>query len=290
MLRQRVITAIVLLLILAGVLASPWPQAWPVFLAIASGLAVWEWLRMTSRATPGIAWAGAAAVTLGLIWQGMLWQGVVGESAAQLASHGSQTLFLLSVALSSAVWLILVPMKLKHADVHSGTGLPAWGLFAPVCLYATWGSLVIWMVQGGIWLVISILALVWIADIFAYFGGKRWGRNKLAPAISPGKTREGALVGLNGVIAWMLVTSQIPGSYAEQVLALYGWFLLVLIAALLGAVSIMGDLFESLLKRQVGIKDSSNLLPGHGGVFDRIDAVVAVVPLAYLITSPSLFQ
>ncbi|AWB33223.1 phosphatidate cytidylyltransferase [Orrella marina] len=290
MLRQRVITAIVLLLVLASVLASPWQQAWPVFLAVVSGLAVWEWLRMTSRPMPVIGWVGGAAVILGLIWQGMLWQGAVKEPVGLSASQGSQTLFLLSVALSSAVWLMLVPMKLKHADVHSAAGLPVWGLFAPVCLYATWGALVVWMDQGGIWLVISILALVWIADIFAYFGGKRWGRNKLAPAISPGKTREGALVGLNGVIVWMLVTSQIPGSYAEQVLELYGWFLLILIAALLGAVSIMGDLFESLLKRQVGIKDSSNLLPGHGGVFDRIDAVVAVVPLAYLITSPSLFQ
>lgn len=287
MLRQRVITAIVLLIILAAVLSSPWPLTWPVFLAVVCGLAVWEWLRMTSHETPAVAWLGAICVTIGLIWQALLWQGAPDADPAQSSLQGSQTLFLLSVALSSAIWLLFVPMKLKHADVHSRAGLPAWGLFAPVCLYATWGALVVWMHQGGIWMVISILALVWIADIFAYFGGKRWGRNKLAPAISPGKTREGALVGLNGVIVWMLVTSQVPGSYAEVVLDRHGWFLLILIAALLGVVSIMGDLFESLLKRQVGIKDSSGLLPGHGGVFDRIDAVVAVIPLAYLITSPS---
>lgn len=295
MLRQRIITAIILLIILAAVLASPWTMAWPVFLAIVCGLATWEWLRMTSRPYPLVAWVAGALITAGLIAQGYLWIGdVSGSQALQTPVNPPQAsdlrLFLISIAVSSLVWLLIVPVKVGRAQVHSTKGLARWGLFAPVCLYASWGALVLWMMQGGIWLVVSMLALVWIADIFAYFGGKRWGQTKLALTISPGKTREGALTGLAGVIAWMVGTAFIDGSYAQQVLLLHGWSMLVLIAAVLGGVSIMGDLFESLLKRQVGIKDSSALLPGHGGVLDRIDAVIAVVPLAFLITSAKLFQ
>ena len=295
MLQQRVITAIVLLLVLAAVLASPWPLSWPVFLALVSGLAVWEWLRMTSHKHLWVAKVGAVLVFLGLVAQAIIWQsqpsegpgislagGVFGGSGASGFSGFSA--FHASVWISSIVWLFLVPFTLISGRVQATASLPVWGLFAPVCLYATWGGLVLWWLQGGIWLVLSLLILVWIADIFAYFGGKRWGRNKLAPAISPGKTREGAFTGLAGVVVWMLVTANIDGSYAQLVLTRYGWALLIAISLLLGIVSIMGDLFESLLKRRVQIKDSSGLLPGHGGVYDRIDAVVAVVPVAYLIT------
>jgi phosphatidate cytidylyltransferase len=219
-------------------------------------------------------------VFIGLSVQAVIWQS---QPSGLLAFHAS-------IWVTSIVWLSLVPATLIGGRVESTAGLAAWGLFSPVCMYATWGALVLWWLQGGIWLVMSLLILVWIADIFAYFGGKRWGRNKLAPAISPGKTREGALAGLAGVVAWMLVTAQIDGSYAQHALARYGWAALVGISLLLGVVSIMGDLFESLLKRRAKIKDSSGLLPGHGGVYDRIDAVVAVVPIAYLIIYPDFLQ
>ncbi len=276
MLRQRVMTAIILLLVLAGVLASPWSSAWPLFLALISGLAVWEWLRMTSNGHLLVAKAFAALFFLGLTAQTVFWQ----------SQPGGLSAFHASVWISSAVWLFLVPVALFRGRVEPVTRMSAWGLFAPVCLYATWGALVLWWLKGGIWLVLSLLVLVWIADIFAYFGGKRWGRTKLAPAISPGKTREGALTGLAGVLAWMLITASIDGSYAQLVLSRYDWVALIVISLLLGVVSVMGDLFESLLKRRARMKDSSGLLPGHGGVFDRIDAVVAVVPLAWLILYP----
>jgi len=121
------------------------------------------------------------------------------------------------------------------------------------------------------------MALVWIADIAAYFTGRAFGRRKLAPQISPGKTWEGAYGATVGVLVYGL--------------AMYGLFapsngvsplLLVPVLLLLTAVSIIGDLFESLLKRQAGIKDSSQLLPGHGGILDRIDSLTSTLPLVTL--------
>ena len=134
-------------------------------------------------------------------------------------------------------------------------------------------------------LLLSLLLLIWIADVLAYFGGRRFGKHKLAPSISPGKTREGALFGLAGVLIWMLATAFYEGSYAFWLLQALGWAGLILGSLLLGVLAIMGDLFESFLKRQANVKDSSRLLPGHGGVYDRVDAVVAVVPVAYLLVS-----
>jgi phosphatidate cytidylyltransferase len=125
--------------------------------------------------------------------------------------------------------------------------------------------------------------IIWVADIFAYFGGRQFGRHKLAPSISPGKTREGALIGLAGVLLWMLLSAQWAGSYAADVMGRWGVLGVIVVAVLLGSVSVLGDLFESLLKRRAGVKDSGRLLPGHGGVYDRVDAVVAVVPVAYLL-------
>lgn len=279
MLRQRVLTALVLFAVLAAVLASPWPLTWPLFLAVVATVTLWEWLRLTSRDRPAVAWTGALLALAVLVYQSLIWK----------TQPYTPEAFQIVVVISVLVWLGLVPFKLYYGLARRTADLPFWGLFAPICLYSTWGALVIWWIQGGIWLLISLLALVWVADIFAYFGGKRWGRNKLAPAISPGKTREGALVGLVGVLVWTLISSQFDGSYGQILLVRYSWVGLVFFALLLGVVSIMGDLFESLLKRQAEVKDSSALLPGHGGFYDRVDAVVAVVPLAYLIIKPELF-
>ncbi len=123
--------------------------------------------------------------------------------------------------------------------------------------------------------VLLVLALVWIADTAAYFVGRAWGRRKLAPAISPGKTWEGALGGLLGALAYAII-----GGFWIQGIA---WPPFLAAAALLAMVSIAGDLFESAAKRQAGVKDSGSLLPGHGGVLDRIDSATAALPLAALL-------
>jgi phosphatidate cytidylyltransferase len=127
---------------------------------------------------------------------------------------------------------------------------------------------------------LAAMALVWVADVSAYFAGRTFGRHKLAPTISPGKTWEGVAGAVVGVLIYGGIVFTFTPLAGSLPLATP---LLVLLLMLLTAVSVMGDLFESLLKRQAGIKDSSNLLPGHGGVLDRIDALTSTLPLAALI-------
>jgi phosphatidate cytidylyltransferase len=130
------------------------------------------------------------------------------------------------------------------------------------------------------WLMLAAMALVWVADITAYFAGRAYGRHKLAPTISPGKTWEGVAGAVVGVLVYGGIVFSFTPLAGRLPLSIP---VIVLMLVLLTAVSVMGDLFESLLKRQAGIKDSSNLLPGHGGVLDRIDALTSTLPLAALI-------
>jgi phosphatidate cytidylyltransferase len=140
---------------------------------------------------------------------------------------------------------------------------------------------------------LSVLVLVWVADIAAYFAGRSLGgrfiQRKLAPGISPGKSWEGALGGMLGVVivafAWRWLDTvwmvQVPSFYSH--LGVKGvWFLLIAMIFMV-VMSVVGDLFESLVKRSAGVKDSSGLLPGHGGVLDRIDALLPAMPLAMML-------
>jgi phosphatidate cytidylyltransferase len=123
--------------------------------------------------------------------------------------------------------------------------------------------------------VLAVLVLVWVADTAAYFVGRAWGRRKLAPSISPGKTWEGAWGGIAAALAYAIICGGLAGGVA--------WVPLVAGAAVLAVLSIVGDLFESAAKRQAGVKDSGTLLPGHGGILDRIDSATATLPLAALL-------
>lgn len=274
MLVKRVVTAIVLLAILAVDLSleNPWPLL--IFFCVTVGVTAFEWMRLTAPGRPML--AGAVGVWLLLLtgWQGWFW-----VSTDTLARSGLE----IAVVLTAAVWLVLVPLTLVRARIDHRPASLGWSLFAPVCLYANWGALALFWLDAGAWYLLSLLLVIWIADILAYFGGRRFGQHKLAPHISPGKTREGAWFGLAGVLIWMVTTAAFENSYASQLKASWGWGGLLAGSLLLGVLAIMGDLFESYLKRQANVKDSSGLLPGHGGVYDRVDAVVAVVPVAYLL-------
>ena len=140
---------------------------------------------------------------------------------------------------------------------------------------ATWAALVERLKRGP-WALLGILAIVWVADIAAYFFGRAFGKHKLAPSISPGKTWEGAAGAFLGVTAYGLVVGPALGLWVSLPP------LAVLSLAILTGVSIMGDLFESLLKRQAGLKDSGSIFPGHGGVLDRIDSVMSSLPVVVL--------
>jgi phosphatidate cytidylyltransferase len=176
-----------------------------------------------------------------------------------------QALFLVACAW----WIVLAPAWMWRGvrpDQQTWLGAAGFAVLVPAGLA---------MAALGPLEVLLVLVLVWIADTAAYFVGRAWGRRKLAPAISPAKTWEGAAGGLIGALAYAII-----GGFWIQGIA---WAPFLAAAALLGMVSIVGDLFESAAKRQAGVKDSGSLLPGHGGILDRIDSATAALPLAALL-------
>ncbi len=274
MLKQRIITAIVLLCVLALVVAatSPWPFL--LFLALACALAGFEWLRLTLGSRSSWAPIGACVLFLVSVWQANRW--IEGQLKPLIILQGI-------VCLAILLWIALLLPALWRAQVAVPTYRLANSFAAVVTLLATWGALSYWYLQRGALFVVSLLIVVWVADIAAYFAGRAFGRRKLAPSISPGKTLEGAFAGVVGVVAWLAISTQWPQTFASSLLSQGSWLALLSTGVLLAIFSIAGDLYESLLKRRAGVKDSSQLLPGHGGVYDRIDAVVAVVPLGFFL-------
>jgi phosphatidate cytidylyltransferase len=162
---------------------------------------------------------------------------------------------------------------------------PFYGVLGLILLPATWFALV-FLRELGLVFLLTTITLVWVADIGAYFVGKAFGKHKLAIQISPGKSVEGAIGGLVlcYVYAFLCVfylpfEATLFGAWAIR----FGWVAMFLMVTVLTAFSIFGDLFESQLKRLAGVKDSSHLLPGHGGVLDRIDALMPTMPIAALL-------
>lgn len=260
MLRTRIITALFLLAGFIGVLFvfPAWVASF-VFACVAA-LAAWEWGGFM-RAEPGHR-VVYTVITLAIV------------EYLTLSGWNQQLLPWLCIA-ALAFWVCVVPFWFarRWALPKAAVGyLLGWLVILP-----TWAALLALYRQDAL-LLLAAMALVWIADIAAYFCGRTFGKNKLAPTISPGKTREGAYGAVLAVLIYGLALAlrQWPDA---GVLRLAG-LAVVLIA--LTILSIMGDLFESLLKRQAGIKDSSNLLPGHGGVLDRIDSQTSTLPLVAL--------
>src|SRR5690606_27625772 len=188
------------------------------------------------------------------------------------------------VPLVALAWLLGASTAVVRGRADAPPASVAWSLFSVPAVLAAWAVLaLLFMARGGVF-VVSLLALVWVADIAAYFAGRAFGKRKLAPKVSPGKTIAGAVAGILGAVAWVWLSSLWAGSFGQALIEHLSLPLALLAAVLLGAISIVGDLFESLLKRRAGRKDSSGLLPGHGGVYDRIDAILPVAPFALLLS------
>jgi phosphatidate cytidylyltransferase len=254
MLKARVITALFLVagfLVVLFVLpriAADW-----VFAGIAA-LGAWEWAGMMKYSPRGrVAFAATLFLLCLLFWT------------------NPQEGFPLLWGVSIVFWLVCVPVwfaRRWHA---------ACATIGLVVLLPTWAALVA-LHERSPWLLLAVMALVWIADIAAYFTGRAFGRHKLAPSISPGKTWEGVAGAVVGVTLYgMAVAPLLPDVQGVNRFALAG------VMAVLTALSVIGDLFESLVKRQVGVKDSSQLLPGHGGILDRIDSQTSTLPLVALV-------
>lgn len=277
MLKQRVITALVLLAILLPALFYTTAIPFAVLAVVLISAAAWEWARLNGYGTVASLGAGFACVVLcAMSWDlGML----------------EQPLPLLW-RLAGAAWVLVGAWLLRG-------GVAGW-LRIPRVVRLVVGILALWLAwlavaQArfiGIEFLLSLLLLVWVADIGAYFAGKglggRFSKGKLAPAISPGKSWEGVWGGMVGVlvlcIAWVALDTTGNSLYARLV-AQYGLPVTLLAMIFLAAFSVVGDLVESLVKRSAGAKDSSGLLPGHGGVLDRVDALVPVLPLALMLVT-----
>lgn len=260
-LRQRVYTALILApLALAAVTLLPQPW-FALLLGALFALGLWEWTRL-SGLEPGLPRILILLINVGLmallwlagvsVWAGLAWLGVGFWIVA------ISWLFFHNFALARKRRYILVKLMAGMLAV-----IPAWC----ACLLLRAAS-----PDGASW-VLYVIVLVWCADVFAYFTGKKFGTTKLAPHISPGKTRAGVYGAFAGAALYSLIGDWVFDIRGTMLI----WF--ALLSLITVAFSIAGDLFESLIKRHSKVKDSGTLFPGHGGVFDRLDSMFAALPV-----------
>lgn len=266
MLKDRIVTAILLVAGLLGALFLLPSAGWALLCAVLCGVAAWEWgglarferpLRMSTAIVFGM-------TCLLIAFMSGLVDGSLGGSAMLLPLY----------LLSAVFWLFAAPLWLARKWSLSNP-LAASVVGFIVLLPTALAMMHLRLLGPGV--LLGAMAVVWVADIAAYFSGRAFGRRKLAPAISPGKTWEGAFGATLAVLLFgfgLLVGlgANQPGGALAIAVALVAWT----------AISIVGDLFESLLKRQAGLKDSGSLLPGHGGILDRIDSLTSTLPLVAL--------
>jgi phosphatidate cytidylyltransferase len=272
MLITRIITAVVLLAVLLPVLYLNNFTAFAVIATAFFGAAIWEGFRLFKQSSRNAALIAA------------VWTALFAYSFFMVAETRPVFWFMLG----TAIWLIRFVPSLKFGlPSIDAPGNMLLSMVYAVTILACFAAIVTLFKHSPLYL-LSVMVLVWIADIGAYFAGKAFGKRKLAPSISPGKSWEGAIGGgiavlVLSTLAVFLGGDALADTFTRKVYDKAGVLVLYLVLVLIVAASVVGDLFESQLKRRAGVKDSSNLLPGHGGVLDRIDALVPVLPLAALI-------
>ena len=272
MLRQRIATILIVLpLFLAALLRLPAPY-WALLTFLVTLLALWEWAGLAGLSSSGkIGYLGASVLLTSAY--SALWAS--GAGLGMLQAPGSRWL----LGFASVFWLVIAPAWMAGQWQPRNPLLLAF--VGWIVVLPAWLALVELRAVGALTL-LAFLLLVWVADIAAYFTGKRFGRAKLAPAISPGKTWEGVAGAFAAVTLYACIVARWPGLAGKE-WALHGFAVIALFWLLTG-LSIVGDLFESWMKRSCGYKDSGSLLPGHGGILDRIDALTATLPVAALVT------
>jgi phosphatidate cytidylyltransferase len=268
MTRTRLLAALVMApLTIAAVLLLPTP--WMAALSAAAFLiGLWEWLKLAEIDDPiarGVLLVVNLVLMVALVW------------ASRSATGGSLILFQLMVMLG-VIWWLLACIWLKHYNFASDHNTHA-RVFklaaATLSVIPAWCALALIHASqphGNRWLLIALM-IIWAADSGAYFAGRKFGKHKLSPRISPNKTIEGVIGGAIAGMAIALIAAPFAGATAKQLPAI------AVVAIWTILFSVVGDLFESLLKRHVGAKDSGSLIPGHGGVLDRIDSVLAALPV-----------
>lgn len=262
MLKQRIITAVLLAVVFIGTILFASHDWVLVLFSVMLGISLFELSNLTLK--PGFAASVVAGMLAGM---GLWWFGddVMLQALKYLAFVGA------------LLWVGITILLMKYR--FSGN----WAKFTRM-IYFVLGlfllcicTILLVFIHGhfeqGHWILLYLMTLVWIADIGAYFSGRRFGKNKLAPGISPGKTWEGVVGGVIANVIWMLVVFSLTDLFDMSLL----WFVGIGLAT--SAISVVGDLFESILKREAGVKDSGKILPGHGGVLDRFDSIIAAAPV-----------
>jgi len=268
MLGKRVITAVVLLALLLPAIFVFSPIAWGLLTLAFTAAAAWEWTRLL----PGARSCPIAVATVALLGIGVL--------AFRAAFEWPPIFIAAACALLVLFWVLFAPRRLSRHEARTG----GWPL-ATSLLFGCWLALYELRVMGAVAL-LSAMAVIWVADIAAYFVGRAFGRHKLAPVISPGKSWEGAVGGFAAVALVGLAAARVPAladALPTLLVARIGAIGAAGVLVAIAALSIVGDLHESLLKREAGVKDSGTLLPGHGGMLDRIDALIPTMPAALLV-------
>lgn len=273
MLGTRILTALALVALVLGALFLLPPLGWALVTLAGIAIAASEWAQLATMQRPASLLFVGGAVLIGI---NLLF------SPAAAFDDGWPRGVVLAVCVPAAVfWLVGVPVWLANLWRPNSPLLLA--VVGWLVLVGAWVALV--QLQAcSPWLALAAMAVVWIADIAAYFAGRAFGRRKLAPAISPGKTWEGVYGAIVGVVIYTLILLSFANEAGYRgslsLAAVGGW---IALAVVLTGLSVCGDLFESLLKRQAGVKDSGTILPGHGGMLDRIDALLAALPLSVLV-------
>ena len=258
MLKQRIITALILLPIaLCGFFLLE-GSAFALFIGLVVTLGAWEWARLAGFEAQSMRVAYGAVVAAMLLVLHLVPGLAPWVLGAAVLWWGVATFLVLTYPKTSEHWASAACKLVIGLLIL----LPAWQ-----------GLVLIKQYPLGNWLIMAVMVLVWGADIGAYFSGRAFGKRKLAPLVSPGKSWEGVYGGLLLSLVITLVVGLVRDwSVGQLLMGLIG-------AAISVFISVVGDLTESMFKRQSGIKDSSNLLPGHGGVLDRIDSLTAAIPL-----------
>lgn len=266
MLIARLATAIVLLVVSISALLFLPNVWWTVFLMPVLAAASWEWSALTgARRTARWAFSAIVLASASAFW-------LLAARPGQIAWFGTAETLIYGAG--CAFWvLVAIPWMAQSRRVQSPLVLclAGWCVLLPAWLALT-------RLQERPGQLLAVLAIIWLADTAAYFSGRAWGRHKLAPSISPGKTWEGAAGAAVAVAVYYFIL--------HRAVPEWGWwngFGGALLFSGVAAMSVVGDLFESAIKRQAGVKDSGTLLPGHGGILDRIDSVTAALPLAALL-------
>jgi phosphatidate cytidylyltransferase len=274
MLKQRIITALVLL----GLLIPAFFHSNPLWIALAGmvliSAASWEWGRLNQLGQfPAIVMGLCCAVLCALVW----W--------FQLFNYFDRVFWLIL----GCIWVLMGGFLIAGGVSRwTSIALPFRWIGGPVLLWCTWLALMV-SKKISIEFLMSVLLLVWMADVAAYFSGKAFGKHKLAPSISPGKTWEGVAGAMLGVflLAFIWLTAANYWAWSSQSiferLSQHGWVVFTFGLVFLVLMSVVGDLLESLVKRSASAKDSSQLLPGHGGILDRVDALLPTLPLAVML-------